>query len=141
MINKLPMSFDWRTAKQHNTSTGMYNQPVTNKGNVSELVQSILMHIQNRVKRTTDVNGYKANGSNPYNYVVNTFTNPVMMAYIMQHKLDGSDIMYIATQLKQDPDNQKFITENGFMREANEHEDYIEISPQVILKTIVDKCL
>lgn len=139
MINKLPMSFDWRAAKQTGGNSMFATQ--TQQYIPSELVQSILMHIQNQVKTTTDVNGYKSCGSNPYAYVINSFTNPVMMSYIMQHKLDGNDIMYIANKLKQDQDNVKYITEDGFTQQAKEFQDHIEISPQIILKTILDKCM
>lgn len=147
-MNRLPMSFDWRAAKQ-NGNAPMFAQnnifrPTNYESDVkgsSELTQSLMMHIQNQVKTTTDIDGYAACGKNPYIYVVNKFVNPMLLNYLMMHKIDSASIMYIATSLKQDPDNAKFANASGLYEQAKEYGDHIEISPQVILKAIVDKCM
>lgn len=151
---KMPMSFDWKTAKEQ-TTTPMHGgsifgsafkpQPPQNinalnyGGEVqhsAELVQSILFHIENQVKRTTDVAGYAAYGKNAYNYVVNKFVIPMLVPYYAGQRIDSNGILYIVSQLKQDKDNAKFVD-----TQALEYEDHIEISPLVIMKAIVDKCM
>lgn len=151
---KMPMSFDWKTAKEKTTAphTGRsifgatfesqipQNIGALNYGgevqHSAELVQSILFHIENQVKRTTDVAGYAACGKNAYNYVVNKFVIPMLVPYYAGQRIDSNGILYIVSQLKQDKDNAKFAD-----TQALEYEDHIEISPLVIMKAIVDKCM
>ena len=152
-MNQLPMSFDWKAAKQKGGVPGFqqtsilqmpnigmlnYNSDVKNS---AELVQSILMHIENQVKRTTDIDGYVQCGRNPYAYVVSKFVIPMLLPMLINHKIDANGIMYIATTLKQDQSAASFINANGLLEQAREYDDHIEISPQVILKAIVDKCM
>lgn len=157
----MPMSFDWKTAKEKTTTPGLNGsifgstfESRTPQGinaltqgigalnyggevqHSAELVQSILNHIENQVKRTTDVAGYAACGKNAYNYVVNKFVVPMLIPYYAGQKLDSNGILYIVTQLKQDKDNTKFAD-----TQALEYDDHIEISPLVIMKAIVDKCM
>lgn len=158
-MNKLPMSFDWKKAKENgqtpispfaqtpiaaqgmqmnNINSLNYNSDVHNS---AELVQSIIMHINNQVKTTTDLDGYAQCGKNPYAYVATKFVNNILMPYLVQHRIDSNGIMYIATSLKQDPDSNKFINADGLLNQAIEYEDHVEIAPQVILKVIIDKCM
>lgn len=151
---KMPMSFDWKTAKEKTTAPGLGGsifgstfESQTPQGigalnyggevqHSAELVQSLLNHIENQVKRTTDTAGYAACGKNAYNYVVNKFVVPMLIPYYAGQKLDSNGILYIVTQLKQDKDNAKFVD-----TQALEYDDHIEISPLVIMKAIVDKCM
>lgn len=156
MMNKLPMSFDWKTAKQQGGRPGLTPAPHQNifqmpninalnydsdVKNSAELVQSLISHIELQVKTTQDKAGYEQCGKNPYVFVVNKFVMPMLMNYLIQHKIDANGVMYIASTLKQDPDNAKFVNTQGFYEQAKEYDDHIEICPQVILKAIVDKCM
>jgi hypothetical protein len=151
---KMPMSFDWKTAKEKTTAPGLGESifgftfesqtpqgiGVLNYGgevqHSAELVQSLLNHIENQVKRTTDIAGYAACGKNAYNYVINKFVIPMLIPYYAGQKLDSNGILYIVTQLKQDRDNTKFAD-----TQVLEYDDHIEISPLVIMKAIIDKCM
>ncbi len=152
-MNQLPMSFDWKAAKQRGGTPGFQQTSILQMPNIgmlnydsdvknsAELVQSILMHIENQVKRTTDIDGYAQCGRNPYAYVVSKFVMPMLFPMLVNHKIDANGIMYIATTLKQDKSAASFINTNGLLEQAREYDDHIEISPQVILKAIVDKCM
>lgn len=152
-MNQLPMSFDWKAAKQRGGIPGLQQTSILQMPNIgmlnydsdvknsAELVQSILMHIENQVKRTTDIDGYVQYGRNPYAYVVGKFVMPMLFPMLVNHKIDANGIMYIATTLKQDQSAASFINANGLLEQAREYDDHIEISPQVILKAIVDKCM
>ena len=147
------MSFDWKAAKQKGGTPGFQQTSILQMPNIgmlnydsdvknsAELVQSILMHIENQVKRTTDIDGYVQCGRNPYAYVVGKFVMSMLFPMLVNHKIDANGIMYIATTLKQDQSAASFINANGLLEQAREYDDHIEISPQVILKAIVDKCM
>lgn len=153
-MNKLPMSFDWKTAKENTHNIGFRNPlshfttPIQrtsdhyiNHGNNGEFIQSLMMHIQNQVKVTHDINGWNASGRNAYAFVVNKFVIPMLMNYLATHKLDTDGIISICQQLKQDPDNAKFTNNNGLQEQAKEYPDHVEIAPNIIMKAIVDRCL
>lgn len=151
-MQKLPMSFDWKAAKSGMAGirpaspmmAAMPSVATLNNGdakNSGELVLSLMQHIQLQVKTTTDLQGYASCGNNPYAYVMSKFVNPMLMPYLMQHKIDANGILYIAQNLKNDPDNAKFGMQNGVMQQAIQYDDHVEISPAVILKAIVDRCM
>ena len=147
------MSFDWKAAKQKGGAPGFQQTSILQMPNIgmlnydsdvknsAELVQSILMHNENQVKRTAEIDGYVQCGRNPYAYVVCKFVMPMLFPMLVNHKIDANGIMYIATTLKQDQSAASFINANGLLEQAREYDDHIEISPQVILKAIVDKCM
>lgn len=147
-MNKLPMSFDWKAAKEHtqgyarNPLMNYYHQQQTpGYTQNGEFMQSLMMHIQNQVKVVRDIDGWNASGRNAYAYVTNKFVMPMLMNYLAAHKIDADGILSICQQLKQDPDNSKFVINNGLQEQAKEYSDHIEIAPNVIMKAIVDKCL
>ena len=143
MIQKLPMSFDWRKAKQNGQQIGFGNTNINmiNKYNSPELLQSLIGHIDLQVKTTTDIEGYNACGKNPYIYVVNNFINKMLIKYYNMHSIDSDGIMYIVNYLQNDKDNKKFLNKDGLLEQAKEYVDHIEICPKLIVKAIVDKCM
>ena len=143
-MNRLPMSFDWHTAKQ-NTASPFAAQPQQLFGQHSpqyapDIVQSLVKHINDNIKHTTDTEGYAACGKDAYRYVTSKFVLPVLVPYYAGQQIDADGIMLLVTALKNDADSDKFII-GGTLKPAIEHDGSVDIAPQVIIKAIIDKCM
>ncbi len=143
-MNRLPMSFDWHTAKQNTASpfTAQQPQPFGQHSTqcTPDIVQSLVKHINDNIKHTTDTEGYAACGKDAYRYVTSKFVMPVLVPYYAGQRIDADGIMALVTTLKNDADSAKFIV-GGVLKPAIENGGSIDIAPQVIIKAIIDKCM
>lgn len=138
-MKSLPLSFDWRTAMQHNSKKSMTSpfDAITslNEGDAKgsgNLVQQIMQHINDHVKKTDKATYAKY--CNPEAFVLNEFVNPVLMPNIFNHRIDADGLIYLSQQLKNDHD----AYEGGILENAD---GTVYISSGIILKQIVSHCL
>lgn len=134
------MSFDWKKAKE-GCHVNHYASSIPQRHIDNEMMTSLMMHIENQVKHVTDIDAYHRCGNNPYAYVCTTFVDRILMPYLAQHRIDADVIMTLATRLRNDPDNAKFGMNEGLGTQAIEQDGCISISPLIIMKAIVDRCM
>lgn len=138
-MKSLPLSFDWRSAMQNPNKKSMASpfDPISslNEGDAKgsgTLVQQIIQHIENNVKKT-DKATYAKYG-NPEAFVLNEFVNPILMPNIFNHRIDADGLIYISQKLKNDGN----VYVGGILENSD---GTVYISSEIILKQIVSHCL
>lgn len=153
-MSKLPMNFDWRSAKASATPQQVnpyqYRQQVFSSLNgqgvqgQSELVESLLSHAQLQVLKSSNTQLWESCGKDAYKFVIESFIKPMMMPYVNMHRLDGNGILYIASNIQNMDQSDTPLMEasgQGLSANAVESGGYIYINKQVLVKAISDYCL